>query len=118
MRKEFILLLLCVAIGYVSLLQLPSFFKTLPTQRNLWQFLKKYPLLQGVGLFILTALLFVILAIGVQKVGWGALLLSVKYDLLPFFIFGVGVCLALLFFAEEDAILIKGYKKLITFCLW
>jgi putative flippase GtrA len=70
MRKEFILLLLCVAVGYASLLHLPAFLKTPPQQKNLWEFLKKYPLTQGAVLFVLTALLFMILAIGVQKVGW------------------------------------------------
>ncbi|MDR0651342.1 MAG: hypothetical protein LBG59_08330 [Candidatus Peribacteria bacterium] len=70
MRKEFILLLLGIAVGYASLLQLPTFLKTPLPQRNLWEFLKKYPLLQGMGIFVLTALFFVALAIGVQKVGW------------------------------------------------
>jgi hypothetical protein len=118
MRKEFILLLLCAAVGYASLLQLPTFLRTLPPQRNLWVFLKKYPLSQGMILFILTALIFFVLAIGIQHIGWGAFLLSIKYDLLPFFILGIGVCLALLFFSEEDTIVIKGYKKLIMLCIW
>lgn len=104
MRKEVLLLLFCGAIGREIL-------------SNHWKLktITSHPIKNFILLFIASGILFFLLAILVQKVWLSTFILTVKYDLVPLFIFGLWVCLALLFFAERDRTLIHFYNKIIKF---
>ena len=144
MWKEFILLLFAVAILYAVILNFPKYRKELAylmkrdeegtsgsphsgerersgrgvSRTSLRTYFKKYSLLHFIVLFLVTAFVFFVIAVLIQKVGLSTFILSIKYDLLPFFIFGLGACLAILFFSEEDKLLFQLYKKLIIFSIW
>lgn len=126
MWKEFILLIFLIAVGYAVITNIPNYIKQIKQQDNTnkvtWTGLrgcfKKYSIIQFIILFIVTSLLFFLIAILIQKVGIGTFVLSFKYDLLPFFIFGLGACLAFLFFGEKDKDIFEIYKKLIIFSIW
>ena len=70
-------------------------------------------IIQFIALFSITLIVLFILALLIQHVWVKAFILSMKYDLFGFFIFWIGVCLALLFFTEEDKDLLELYNKLI-----
>jgi hypothetical protein len=114
--KEFILFLFLIAIGYTIIINAPKYSKEI-RQHGLRTCFKKYSIIQFLALFILTSAIFVIIALLIQKVGLGTFILSFKYDLLPFFIFGLGACLAFLFFGEKDQDIFNIYKKLIIFSI-
>ncbi len=107
MRKEVILLLFCWVV-WGSIYSQPK-----TTKKNLLH----HPIKYFVILFIICWILFFLLSIMSQKVGIPNFILTVKYDLLPFFIFWLGVFLALLFFTEKDRSLIHLYHKIIKFCI-
>jgi hypothetical protein len=118
MWKEFILLLLLAAVGYVASSQLLKRQKqriATPSRRT---FLRQHALTQFILLFLASCLIFFILAVLIQSVGLSPFILSIKYDLLPFFIFGLGMGLGLIVFTEKDKELFQLYKKLTIGCLW
>ena len=116
MWKEFILLLFVLAVGYALVTQTPRSIERPPYQ-GVPSFIKRNIVFQFMLLFIVTTGIFFLLAVLVQGVGLSTFVLSFKYDLLPFFIFGLGMCLGLLFFTEQDKELFKLYKKLMVWCL-
>jgi uncharacterized membrane protein len=117
MWKEFILLLLLVAVGYVAVSQGTKRWKEWKITDHWWTFLKKHALLQFILLFVGSAIVFFFLAVVVQRVELSPFILSLKYDLLPFFIFGLGACIGVLIFTEKDKELFQTYKKLMIRCL-
>jgi hypothetical protein len=118
MWKEFILLLLLAAVGYVASSQLPKWWKERKAAISRRTFVKQHTLLQFILLFLISGVFFFLLAVVLQHVGLSPFILSVKYDLLPFFIFGLGMCLGIVIFTEKDKELFQLYKKLMVRCLW
>ena len=121
MWKEFILLIFFVSIiRYVSI-NLKWRIKALKNKENTDNISRKLLLkniqskfiIQFLLVFVITGIFFVLLAVWLQHVWIKAFILSIKYDLLWFFILGIWVCLALLFFTEEDKDLLELYNKLI-----
>lgn len=126
MWKEFILLIFLVTILRYFFTHLKTRIQTIKNKENCdkvtrkeifknikWKFIFEY-----IRIFLATSLIFVILALLFQHIGIKALVLSIKYDLIWFFIFWIGVCLASLFFTEEDKDLLELYDKLIIRSLW
>jgi len=73
MRKEFILLVLLIAIGYACFQQLPQFLKKLKkseeknTRSAFWKFFKKQALLQYLLALTVTSLIFLLIAVLIQQ---------------------------------------------------
>ncbi|MDR0282176.1 MAG: hypothetical protein LBI53_02370 [Candidatus Peribacteria bacterium] len=124
MWKEFVLLLLIIAVSYACFQHLPQFLKELKkseeknTRSTFWKFFKKQALLQYLLTLVITSIIFLLIAIFIQKLSLGTFLFSFKYDLLPFFILGIGACLGVLFLTEEDQELIVRYQKIMRRCLY
>jgi len=123
MWKEVILLLFVVAILYALISNAKTFLTALKKLEGatLWQkvtlLFGKQVVLQFIALFVATFLVFGVFALLIQKSGLSTFVLSIKYDLLPFFIFGLGICVALLFFEEKDKDLLALYQKIILYTL-
>ena len=121
MWKEFILLVFFISIiRYISV-NIKKWIKQIKTKENTkevtWSMILKNIkwkfIIQYICVFLVTTLIFLLLALLIQHVWIKALILSIKYDLIWFFIFAIWVCLALLFFTEEDKELLNLYHKLI-----
>jgi hypothetical protein len=129
MWKEYLLVLGCVVIGYTYLTAIARYIKekkAAAQQTSPSPTISNTPFLPtrfrnlGIRFFIfffITSLVFFLLALGIQKVGLSTFILSFKYDLLPFLIFGLGILLALLFLTEEDSQILAMYKKLFMWCI-
>ena len=121
MWKEFILLLFIIILLRHILSNLKWRIKAIKNKENTdkitWELLLKNTqskfVIQFILWFIITAIVLLLLAVLLQHVWIKAFILSAKYDLFWFFIFGIWVCLALLFFTEEDKDLLQLYNKLI-----
>ena len=128
MWKEFILALFVVILLRYTLTNLQWWIKAIKNKENTdkitWKLLIKNTqskfVIQFILSFIATTIILLILAVCLQAIWFKAFLLSAKYDLFWFFIFGIWICLALLFFTEEDKNLLQLYNKLIlrTLRLW
>ncbi|GHW02448.1 hypothetical protein AGMMS50249_2340 [candidate division SR1 bacterium] len=101
MRKEIIILILTVLVG-LGYAGMKKF------SHPLWKFIL---------LFMATGLIFLVFSVFIQKVGVSPFVLTVKYDLLPFFIWGLGICVALFFLTEQDRSIIHLYHKIVKFGL-
>ena len=126
MWKEFILLIFVVILLRYILYNLKWWIKAIKNKENTdkitWQLLLKNIeskfVIQFILVFVVTTIILLLLAVGLQHVWIKAFILSAKYDLLWFFIFGIWVCLSLLFFTEKDKDLLQLYNKLIIRVLW
>jgi len=126
MWKEFILLIFVIILLRYILSNLKWRIKAIKnkesTDKITWKLLLKNIqskfLIQFVLCFIITTAVLLILAVLLQHVWIKATILSVKYDLFWFFIFWIWVCLAYLFFTEDDKDLLQLYNKLIIRSLW
>ena len=126
MWKEFILLLfIVILLRYISD-NLKWRIKAIKNKENTdkitWNLLLKNVkskfIIQFILIFLITTVVFILLAIWIQHVWIKAFILSTKYDLFWFFIFWIWICLALLFFTEKDEDILNLYNKLIIWCLW
>ena len=130
MRKEFILFLFIIAIILALIPKLPEYINIVKknggehskegkrlTRNGLRTCFKRYSIPQFLTIFLITTIVFFLIAILIQKMGLSTFILSFKYDLLPFLIFGLGACLAFLFFTEKDKDIFEIYKKLIIISL-
>ena len=121
MWKEFILLLFIVILLRYVLHNLKWRIKAIKNKENTDKVTRKLLLknveskfvVQFILCFIITTIVLLLLAVWLQHVWIKAFVLSAKYDLLWFFIFGLWICLALLFFTEKDKDLLQLYNKLI-----
>lgn len=121
MWKEFILLIFIVIILRYVLTHLKWRIKAIKNKENTNNITRKLLLkntqskfiIQFILIFIITTLVFLLLAVWIQHVWIKTFILSAKYDLFWFFIFGIWICLALLFFTEKDNDLLDLYNKLI-----
>ena len=121
MWKEFILLLFIIILLRYILANLKWRIKTIKNKENTDKVTRKLLLknveskfvIQFTLYFIITTIVLLLLAVWLQHVWIKAFVLSAKYDLLWFFIFWIWICLALLFFTEEDKDLLQLYNKLI-----
>lgn len=121
MWKEFILLLFVVIILRYILANLKWRTNAIKNKENTnnvtWKLLLKNTqskfIIQFIIIFIITTVILLLLAVWCQHVWMKAFILSAKYDLFWFFIFGIWICLALLFFTEKDKDLLDLYNKLI-----
>jgi len=128
MWKEFILLIFVTTLIRYILANLKWRIKTVKNKENsdkiTWKLLLKNFqskfIIQFILIFVVTTIILLLLAVWLQHVWVKAFILSAKYDLFWFFIFGIWVCLALLFFNEEDKDLLQLYNKLVirTLRLW
>ena len=121
MWKEFILLIFLISIiRYISV-NIKKWIKQIKNKEDtkevtwsmIFKNIKRKFIVQYICIFLITTFIFVLLALLIQHVWLKALVLSIKYDLIWFFIFAIWVCLALLFFTEEDKELLNLYNKLI-----
>ena len=125
MWKEFILLIFIVILLRYVLSNLKWWIKTVKNKENTGKISRKLLLkniqskfvIQFILSFLTTTIVFLTLAVLFQHVWIKAFVLSAKYDLLWFFIFGIWICLALLFFNEKDKDLLHLYNKLIIWSL-
>ena len=125
MWKEFILLVFIVILLRYILSNLKWQIKTIKNKENIDKISRKLLLkniqskfvIQFILSFLVTIIVFFLLAIIFQQVWIKAFVLSAKYDLFWFFIFGTWICLALLFFNEKDKDLLQLYNKLIIWSL-
>jgi hypothetical protein len=117
MRKEFVLLLFGFALLFLFFTHLPKYIKEWKERSTFRAYFKQHFLFQFLLLFGITTLIFFLLAVGIQHVGLSTFILSFKYDLFPFFIFGLGISMGLLCFTEQDKDLFSFYKKLMIRCL-
>ncbi len=121
MWKEFILLIFVIILLRYILTNLKWWIKTIKNKEDTNKITRKLLLkniqskfiIQFILSFIITTIIFLILAVCLQHVWIKEFLLSAKYDLLWFFIFWTWICLALLFFTEEDKDLLQLYNQLI-----
>lgn len=121
MWKEFILLAFIIILLRYIFANLKWWIKTIKNKENTDKITRQLLLknnqskfvIQFILSFIITTVIFLILAICLQHVWIKEFALSAKYDLFWFFIFGIWVCLALLFFTEKDKDLLQLYNKLI-----
>ena len=126
MWKEFILLVFVISLVRYIAANMKKWIKQIKNRESVkkvtrslifkdikWEFIIQY-----ICVFLITVLIFLLLALWAQHVWVKAFILSVKYDLIWFFIFGIWVCLALLFFNEKDKELLELYNKLIMRSLW
>ena len=128
MWKEFILAIFVVTLIRYVLANLSTRIQAIKNKENTdkvtWAILIKNIqskfVIQFILWFIITTIILLLLAVCLQAIWFKAFLLSAKYDLFWFFIFGIWICLALLFFTEEDKNLLQLYNKLIlrTLRLW
>ena len=126
MWKEFILLIFVVILLRYIFANLKWWIKIVKNKENTdkvsWKLLlKNIPskfLAQFILIFVVTSIVLLLLAVWLQHVWIKAFVLSAKYDLFWFFIFGVWICLSFLFFSEEDKDLLQLYNKLIIRALW
>lgn len=110
MWKEFVLLLFVVLLWRYFLSNVWKWWIWLSRKNIKTSFIFKFILL-----FTITLAVFAILSVLIQKVWLWAFILSFKYDLLWFFIFGIWVCLALAYFTEKDKDILIIYKNLIKY---
>ena len=121
MWKEFILLIFIITLIRYVLTNLKWRINAVKNKENTdkitWKLLLKNIqskfVIQFILIFLITAIVLFILAVCIQHVWLKAYVISAKYDLFWFFILGIWICLALLFFTEEDKDLLKLYNKLI-----
>ena len=121
MWKEFILLIFIIVLFRYILANLKWWTKSIKNKENTdkitWKLLlkniKSKFVIQFILVFVITTIVFLLLAVWLQHIWIKAFVLSAKYDLFWFFIFGIWICLALLFFSEEDKDLLNLYNKLI-----
>ena len=121
MWKEFILLIFVIVLLRYILADLKWWTKSIKNKENTdkitWKLLLKNIeskfVIQFILVFVITTIVFLLLAVWLQHIWIKAFVLSAKYDLFWFFIFGIWICLALLFFSEEDKDLLNLYNKLI-----
>lgn len=121
MWKEFILAIFVVTLIRYVLANLSTRIQAIKNKENTdkvtWAILIKNIqskfVIQFILWFIITTIILLLLAVCLQTIWFKAFLLSAKYDLFWFFIFGIWICLALLFFTEEDKNLLQLYNKLI-----
>ena len=121
MWKEFILALFVIILLRYILANLKVWVNSIKHKENTdkitWKLLLKNIkwkfVFQFIISFIITTIVLLLLAVCLQAIWFKAFLLSAKYDLFWFFIFGIWICLALLFFTEEDKNLLQLYNKLI-----
>ena len=121
MWKEFILLLFIAILLRYILANLKWRIKAIKNKENIDKVTRNLLLknveskfvVQFILCFIITTIVLLLLAVWLQHVWIKAFVLSAKYDLLWFFIFWIWICLALLFFTEEDKDLLQLYNKLI-----
>lgn len=121
MWKEFILLIFIIILLRYIFTNLKWRIKAIKNKENTdkitWSLLLKNIqskfIIQFIAIFIITTLILLLLAVWLQHTWIKAFVLSAKYDLFWFFIFGIWVCLALLFFTEKDKDLLELYNKLI-----
>ena len=128
MWKEFILAIFVVTLIRYVLANLSTRIQAIKNKENTdkvtWAILIKNIqskfVIQFILWFIITTIILLLLAVCLQAIWFKAFLLSAKYALFWFFIFGIWICLALLFFTEEDKNLLQLYNKLIlrTLRLW
>ena len=126
MWKEFILLVFLVTILRYVFTNLKWRIKSIKNKENSDEISRKLLLknvkskfvVQFLLIFSITTVVFLLLAVALQQVWIKAFILSAKYDLFWFFIFWIWICLALLFFSEEDKDLLQLYNKLIIRSLW
>lgn len=125
MWKEFILLIFVVILIRYIIANLKKRTSAIRNKKHvkeisrtlLWNEVKTKFITQFILIFVITLLLFAILALLIQHVGISAFVLSFKYDLIWFFILWTWICLALAFFTEKDKNLLELYRKLITWSL-
>ncbi len=125
MWKEFILLIFVVILLWYIFANLKWWIENIKNRENIenvtWKILLKNIqskfIVQFVFVFLVSIIIFFLLAVLFQHVWIKAFIMSAKYDLIWFFIFGIGVCLSLLFFVEDDEDLLKLYNKLIVWSL-
>lgn len=121
MWKEFILLFFVVILLRYVFANIKWRIEIVKNKENVekvsWNLLlkniKSKFIIQFILIFVATIIVFFLLAVWLQHVWIKAFVLSSKYDLLWFFIFWIWICLAFLFFNEEDKDLIELYNKLI-----
>ena len=126
MWKEFILLVFVVILLRYILSNLKSRCESIKNKENTdkisWKLLFKNIeskfIIQFILIFVITIIILLLLAVWLQHVWIKAFILSLKYDLFWFLIFGIWVCLALLFFTEDNKDLLQLYNKLIIRALW
>ena len=126
MWKEFILLIFVVILLRYIFVNLKWRTKAIKNKENTdkitWKLLIKNIqskfVIQFILIFLVTTVILLLLAVWIQHVWIKAFILSTKYDLFWFFIFGIWICLALLFFTEKDKDLLELYNKLIIRSLW
>ncbi len=125
MWKEFILLIFIVILLRYILSNLKSRIKIVKNKENTDKISRKLLLknvqskfvIQFILSFLITIIVFLFLAVIIQQVWIKAFVLSAKYDLFWFFIFGIWICLGLLFFTEKHKDLLQLYNKLIIWSL-
>ena len=125
MWKEFILLIFIVILLRYILSNLKSRIKIVKNKENTDKISRKLLLknvqskfvIQFLLSLLITIIVFLFLAVIIQQVWIKAFVLSAKYDLFWFFIFGIWICLGLLFFTEKDKDLLQLYNKLIIWSL-
>ena len=121
MWKEFILLIFVIILLRYIFTNLKWWIKNLKNRENvenitrslLFKNIKSEFVVQFIFVFTVTTVILLLLAVVFQHVWIKSFVLSWKYDLIWFFIFGIWICLALLLFTEEDKTLLKLYNKLI-----
>ena len=126
MWKEFILLIFVVILLRYIFANMKWRIKAVKNKENTdkvtWKLLLKNIeskfIIQFILCFVITTVVLLLLAVWLQHVWIKAFVLSAKYDLFWFFIFGIWICLALLFFTQEDKDIINLYNKLIIRSLW
>ncbi|MFZ2151159.1 MAG: O-antigen ligase family protein [Candidatus Absconditicoccaceae bacterium] len=74
--------------------------------------LNKMPIIKFIIVFLITFIITFIISLIIKKVGIGNYILSVKYDLLGFFIFILSFVIAWLFLKLEDFNIVTRYNKL------
>ena len=126
MWKEFILLIFVVILlryifanlkWWIEIVKNKENTDTIPRKLLLKNIPSKF-LIQFILIFVITTIILLLLAVCLQHVWIKAFILSAKYDLFWFFIFGIWVSLSFLFFTEEDKNLLKLYNQLIIRALW
>lgn len=122
MWKEFILLIFIVVLLRYMFSHLRIRTNAIKNKENsdkisrklLRKNIKSKFIFQFFSILFVTLVIFFILALLIQHVGLTAFVLSIKYDLIWFFIFWIWICLALAFFTEEDKTILELYRKLIS----
>ena len=121
MWKEFILLIFIITLLRYTIVNLKWRISAVKNKENTDKITRQLLLkntqskfiIQFIILFVVTTLVFLVLAVWIQHVWFKAFVLSAKYDLFWFFIFWIWICLSYLFFTEKDKDLLDLYNKLI-----